>query len=60
MSDATYHILELVVLGFPLWGGFLTMIAVFRLYPPHRHVNGKIIYPPGLSPGKIEDMHGDG
>jgi hypothetical protein len=27
-------------------------------YPPHRHVNGTIIYPPEYSPGRVERTNG--
>jgi hypothetical protein len=56
VSDSVYHILELVVLGVPVWGGLFYMMAIFRLYPPHRHINGKIEYPPKYAPGKVEEL----
>jgi hypothetical protein len=56
MTDATYHIIEMVVLGLPLWGGLAYMWAIFRVYPPHRHINGKIEYPPRYSPGRVEEL----
>jgi hypothetical protein len=57
MTDATYHIVELIVLGFPLWGGFIYLVAMLRLYPPHRHIDGKIEYPPGYAPGRVETLY---
>lgn len=30
--------------------------SIERDYPPHRHVNGKILYPPDRRPGAIETM----
>lgn len=56
MTDQWYHILEMVILGVPLWGGFFYMLSIFRIFPPHRHINGKIEYPPKFSPGKVEDL----
>jgi hypothetical protein len=61
MTDSTYHVLELLILGVPLWTGLLYFIVVLRLYPPHRHVglNGKSVieYPPHFSPGRTETLY---
>ena len=56
-ADAIYHIIELVILGVPLWGGFFYMLTIFRVYPPHRHVGGKIEYPPKFAPGRVENLN---
>lgn len=29
-------------------------IDVMIEYPPHRHINGKVLYPKGFDPGKVE------
>lgn len=40
--------------------GFIRYInrreSIERDYPPHRHVNGSILYPPDRKPGTIEKM----
>jgi hypothetical protein len=57
MSDAMYHIIDWIILGVPLWGTLIYMAVIFRVYPPHRHLNGKIEYPPKFAPGKVEDLY---
>lgn len=61
MTDANYHFWELVILGLPLWGGFLYLIFVSIFYPPHRHIriNGHevIEYPPKMAPGRADAFY---
>ena len=57
MDDKMYHVVDWVVMGIPLWVGLIYFVVVMRLYPPHRHINGKIEYPPRFAPGKVEDLH---
>ncbi len=52
--DAKFHIIEMAVIGIPLWWGVLKMLFVFREYPPHRHDNGHILYPRGMEPGQVQ------
>lgn len=30
--------------------------GMFKDFPPHRHINGHIVYPDGFVPSSIEDM----
>jgi len=32
-------------------------IDVMREYPPHRHFNGRILYPSGMEPGRVEHIN---
>ncbi|HLW51288.1 MAG TPA: hypothetical protein VKW06_00465 [Candidatus Angelobacter sp.] len=32
------------------------LIGILRDFPPHRHVNGHIIYPDGYEPTAIEEL----
>ena len=32
---------------------------ILRDYPPHRHVNGSILYPSGMEPSEIGHLGGD-
>ncbi len=56
------HSVEILVfLGIGIKG----LRKIDRLYnlfsdnPPHRHVNGKIIYPKGYEPPLVESLHGN-
>lgn len=39
---------------FALLWYIVRLLVVFKDNPPHRHVSGKILYPKGWSPGRIE------
>lgn len=47
-----------VVLG-ALWK-ILRLISLQKDYPPHRHVNGKIIYPKDYAPEQAQSMSAGG
>ena len=34
------------------------ILDVLKDFPPHRHMNGKIIYPKGFAPSEIETLEG--
>jgi hypothetical protein len=64
MIDPTY--LHNLVDG-TLLVGFLTVawkanrtlnrwLDVMKDYPPHRHFNGRIVYPKGMEPGVVENI----
>ena len=57
--DAWAHVAEIVI-AFPVaWKVFRAASRVESLlqdYPPHRHANGKILYPPAYQPGKVESL----
>jgi hypothetical protein len=55
-TDTLLHLLEIVVLGTPLWWGGIRLVNVLREYPPHRHVNGKIEYPKGMEPPVVRPL----
>lgn len=44
-----------------LWKGIRVanrILFVLRDFPPHRHVNGSIIYPDGYEPPAMEKLYG--
>jgi len=59
-SDWLFHVIELVVIGSPLWWGLFRIIAIQKDFPPHRH--GKdvrdITYPRGYAPGETVRLNG--
>lgn len=42
------------VLGFSykIIGMLNQILAIFREYPPHKHINGHVLFPKGMSPDK--------
>jgi hypothetical protein len=64
--DLTIHLAEaLTVIGATLTCSFFVIRAANRVYnvlrdfPPHRHINGKIIYPEGYDPPRVENLYPD-
>lgn len=55
-ADNLLHIIEIVVIGAPLWWSVFRLASILRDFPPHRHDNGHIIYPKGYEPGKVETI----
>jgi hypothetical protein len=51
-TDTLLHILEIFIIGAPLWWGVIRLVSIMRDFPPHLHDNGNIIYPKGYEPGK--------
>lgn len=57
--DLTFHIAELLTI---LTAAFFVIRAanrvfnVLRDFPPHRHINGSIIYPEGYEPTAIQPL----
>jgi hypothetical protein len=52
-----FHAVEILVLIFgiampAMWGAFRLAMLV-REYPPHRHINGKIVFPKGYEPSEV-------
>lgn len=59
---------EWLVFGAMMFGTFVVLLPmgwaivrklnyladVFKEYPPHRHINGNILYPKEFSPGRVE------
>jgi len=35
------------------------LMSILQDYPPHRHVNGKILFPKDFEPTRIEALAGD-
>jgi hypothetical protein len=53
-----FHGAELTVMIFgvaaPVLWGAARLRSIMKDFPPHRHLNGKIMYPAGYAPGKTE------
>lgn len=61
--ELVFHGTEIVVIGAGFWK--LVRVAtrlldVMEDFPPHRHVNGKVLFPKGYAPPRIERMGSDG
>ena len=54
--DNFLHVVEILVLGAPLWWSAFRLASLFKDFPPHRHDNGHIIYPKGYEPGRVEAL----
>ena len=57
--DLTFHAAELLVLLGVAWkviSALNRFTGILRDYPPHRHINGKIIFPDGYTPTKAEHI----
>jgi len=48
------EILAILGVGYKIFRKLSVIIDAFENFPPHRHVNGKILYPRDFSPGRIE------
>ena len=57
-SEVLFHIVEIIILGAPLWYGVVRLSVIFREYPPHLHENGNIRFPKGMEPGKVQQIKG--
>lgn len=60
MTETQFHVAELSVMVFGmalplLWGAFRLM-TLLKEYPPHRHINGKILFPHGYEPPEVEKL----
>jgi len=56
--DLAAHIVEIVVVGCPLWWGAFRLTSILRDFPPHRHVGKDIVYPKGYAPPRVEHING--
>lgn len=56
--EIIFHVAELAVLIFgvaaPLIWSWLRLRSLLKDFPPHRHVDGVILYPQGYTPGRVE------
>jgi hypothetical protein len=55
-----FHGIELAVMIFGvaapiIWSAF-RLRSVLKDFPPHRHLNGKVIYPIGYAPSRTETI----
>ena len=57
--DLWFHsgeLLTLVVAGARVIRAANRVLDVMKDFPPHRHVNGHVIYPEGYPPAPIEEL----
>jgi hypothetical protein len=57
--DIWFHsgeLLTLIVAGARVVRAANRVLDVMRDFPPHRHVNGHVIYPEGYPPAPIEEL----
>ena len=52
-SEFWIHLVEIVVLGVPLWFGAMRLYVILGEFPPHLHDSDEgIRYPRGMYPGR--------
>lgn len=55
-----FHVTEIAILLFgvaaPITYGVIRLVAMLKDFPPHKHINGKILYPKGYEPGQVETL----
>jgi hypothetical protein len=63
ISDVAWdHIEHLVELGTVAFAAYRVISAANRIldilkdFPPHRHINGRILFPKGYSPSAVESL----
>ncbi|HLJ26580.1 MAG TPA: hypothetical protein VKY85_07705 [Candidatus Angelobacter sp.] len=59
MSEYLWHGSELLTLIIAAWkviSAANRVLDVLKDFPPHRHVNGHVIYPEGFQPSPIEEL----
>jgi hypothetical protein len=49
--------LSILGVGWRILRKFDRVLDVLQEYPPHRHSNGKIVYPKHFSPSVVESRH---
>jgi len=50
-TDTKLHLIEILIVGAPMWYGVIRLLSLMKDFPPHRHVPpDKIIYPRGMNP----------
>lgn len=55
-QESWFHLGEMIVMivfGSPCVWGILRIVSLLRDFPPHRHFNGKIMYPKGYEPPEV-------
>ena len=55
-TEIMFHLLEIVILGAPLWYGAIKMSVIHKEFPPHIHENGNIRFPTGMEPGNVQKV----
>ncbi len=57
--DLSFHVGEALAIGAAAWRVILAanrVSTVLKDFPPHRHINGNVIYPDGYAPTAIERL----
>lgn len=57
--EYTFHVAELLVLLGVAWRVIVAanrITGVLKDFPPHRHVNGAVIYPEGYEPTAVQRL----
>ena len=59
-TEVWFHGAELFVMVFgmatPLLWGTFRLMSLLRDYPPHRHINGSILFPKGYEPPEVAKL----
>jgi hypothetical protein len=57
--DLGIHLAELLIMGGAAWKGIKALnrfTSVLKDFPPHRHINGSIIYPDDYAPPMTQKL----
>lgn len=59
-AELWFHAVEILVMivgiAVPALKASARLSSLMKDFPPHRHTDGKIIYPTGMVPTKIEEL----
>ena len=59
-TELWFHGIEIAVMLFgvalPMIWGVVRITSLLKDFPPHRHLNGKIVYPAGYQPTEAETL----
>jgi hypothetical protein len=57
--DTTVHIgeaLSIIGVGLAALRKLDRILSILQDFPPHKHINGKIVYPKDYAPGVIQEL----
>lgn len=60
--DLTIHLAELLIMAGVAWRVIRAanrIESVLKDFPPHRHINGNVIYPVGFEPTELGSINGE-
>lgn len=49
-------LLEMVVIGIPMWWGLIRLLGITKDFPLHRHVGKRIMYPANVDKDQFDTI----